>query len=52
MVQINLDIKEIYRSLCPTCKKRLESMVKNKLAANLAKTILQGEEKDAPGKDN
>lgn len=50
MVQVNLDIKEIYRALCPTCKKRLEAMVKGKLATNLAKTMLEGEGENAKSK--
>jgi hypothetical protein len=40
--QIPLNIKEIYKLLCPDCKKKLEDYVKDKLASQLAKRVLEG----------
>jgi len=38
----DLDIKEIYAILCPKCKKELEKMVKEKIADEMVKRILEG----------
>ena len=43
--KVDLDIKEIYRLLCPQCQKKLEDLVKDKLASRLAKNVLQGNKK-------
>lgn len=37
----NLDIKQIYAVLCPKCKKMLEQMVKDKVADEMVKRILE-----------
>jgi uncharacterized protein with PIN domain len=43
-LQINLTLKEIYRELCPQCKAKLEKMAKEKIADELVKRALEGEE--------
>lgn len=42
-IQVNLSVKEIYAALCPECKKKLEEMVKGKIADDLAKKVLEEE---------
>jgi uncharacterized protein with PIN domain len=41
-IQVNLSVKEIYKLLCPECKKELEKLVKSKLDDQLAKQVLEG----------
>ena len=40
-VQITVDLKEIYRQLCPKCKRKLEKLVRDKLSEQLAKRVLE-----------
>ena len=49
MIQVNLSVKEIYKLLCPKCKKELEKLVKDKMASELAKQVLEGESKLSSG---
>jgi hypothetical protein len=43
-IQVNLSIKEVYKLLCPKCKKELEKLVKDKMASELAKQVLEGKD--------
>lgn len=45
MKRVPLDIKEIYRLLCPRCQKKLEALAKDRIAETLAKSLLQGKSK-------
>ncbi len=51
MVQVNLDIKQIYKLMCPKCKAKLERLVQSRISQDMAKNMLQGKEKNAAGKD-
>lgn len=44
-MEINIDIKKIYRQLCPECKKKLEAMVEKNVAREATKQFLGEEEK-------
>lgn len=35
MSQVNLNVKEIYKALCPKCKKAVEKMVEEQLVEEL-----------------
>jgi hypothetical protein len=39
---IALELKDIYKLLCPDCKEQLEVLVKGKLQDNIAKSLLEG----------
>ena len=45
MAEINLALKEIYSELCPECKAKLRELVKGKLADQVVKEALEGDEK-------
>ena len=45
MIRVPLNIKEIYKILCPKCKEKLEAVAKEKIAEALAKNVLQGKQK-------
>ena len=45
-IQVSLSIKEVYKLLCPKCKKELEKLVKDKMASELAKQVLEGKDKE------
>ena len=45
MIQVSLSLKEIYKQLCPECKKKLERMLAEKLAEQSVKQALEGDEK-------
>lgn len=40
--KIKVDIREIYRLLCPECKAKVSQMVKDKLADQVVKDALEG----------
>ena len=44
-LDLNIDVKEIYKMLCPQCKEKLEKNIEEKIAnqytKNLAKQILE-----------
>lgn len=41
-IQVPLNIKEVYKLLCPKCKKKLEALAKDKIAQALTKNVLEG----------
>lgn len=45
-LSVNVDVKKLYKKLCPECKKVLEEMVQDDLAKqyakSLAKNVLEG----------
>lgn len=41
-LQINLTMREIYKNLCPQCKRKLEKMVKEKMDEAMVKRVLKG----------
>ena len=43
-IQVNLSIKEVYKLVCADCKKKLEELVKDKMASELAKQVLEGKD--------
>lgn len=43
-IRVNVDIKQIYKVLCPECKKKVEKIVKERIAEDGAKQVLEGEE--------
>ena len=40
-IQVNLSMKEIYKELCPKCKKKLEQMVRGKMEDEMVKKMLE-----------
>ena len=46
MIQVNLSIKEVYDLMCKQCKKKLEKLVQEKIASQLAKQVLEGKDKE------
>jgi len=41
LTQVNLSLKEIYKELCPKCKKKLEKMLAERLASQSVKEALE-----------
>jgi len=41
--KVQLDIKEIYRLMCPECRDKLRDLVKGKLADQVVKQALEGQ---------
>lgn len=48
-LSVNVDVKKLYKKLCPECKKVLEEMVQDDLAkqyaGQLTKQVLEGKDK-------
>ena len=44
-IRVPLNIKEIYKLLCPKCKEKLEALAKERIAKALAKNVLEGNKK-------
>ena len=42
-INVNIDLRELYRRLPPKCKKILEEMVKEEIAKQLTDNLLKGE---------
>ena len=40
-IKVDLSIKEIYKMLCPECKKKLKELVQKKITEQLADQILE-----------
>jgi len=43
-IPVPLNIKEVYKILCPKCKQKLEKLAKEKIAGALAKNVLEGKD--------
>jgi len=42
-IEIKVDLKEIYKMLCPECKKKLVNYIKEKMAEEIIRKQLEGE---------
>jgi len=40
-IQVSINIAEIYKMLCPKCKKKVKKYIESKLASQIADKILQ-----------
>lgn len=40
-IQVSLSLKEIYQAVCPECQEKLKQMVKDKMADDLVKQVLE-----------
>jgi hypothetical protein len=45
-IQVNLSLPEIYKALCPKCKKALQELVKSKMADQAIQQALEGKEEE------
>ena len=43
-LRINIELREIYKRLCPKCKEKLKKLVQEKVAEALAEQILEEKE--------
>lgn len=43
-LQVKIDVKEIYRLMCPECKKKMKELIQRRMAEQLAKRVLGEEE--------
>lgn len=41
-IPVPLNIKDVYKILCPKCKQKLATLAKDKIALALAKNVLEG----------
>lgn len=44
MEKVNVDIKEVYRLLCPECRERLKQLVKDKMTDQMVTGALEGKQ--------
>ena len=40
-ITVDVDIKEIYKLLCPKCKKKVKALVMQKVSEKLAEQVLE-----------
>jgi hypothetical protein len=43
-ITVNIDLKEIYRILCPKCKKQVKALVQQKISEKLVEQVIGIEE--------
>lgn len=45
-IQINLQLAEIYKVVCPKCQKKIRDLVKDKMADDMIKSALEDTTKE------